>query len=71
MRFPHTPVGQKSRFRYNQGQTLVFGTCRFWPARFVDGMAVRPSVRGGIRLTIRTKRDDERLLDVLGSLGGV
>jgi histidinol-phosphate/aromatic aminotransferase/cobyric acid decarboxylase-like protein len=34
-------------------------------------MAVRPSVRGGIRLTIRTKKDDERLLNALGSLGGV
>jgi len=25
------PVGEKSRFRYNQGQTLEFGTCRFSP----------------------------------------
>jgi len=33
-------------------------------------MAVRP-VRGGIRLTIRTKKDDERLLNALGSSGGV
>ena len=35
-----------------------------------QGMAVRP-VRGGIRLTIRTEKDDERLLDALGSLHGV
>ena len=31
------------------------------------GLAVRP-VRGGIRLTIRTREDDERLLHALGSL---
>jgi histidinol-phosphate/aromatic aminotransferase/cobyric acid decarboxylase-like protein len=35
-----------------------------------QGMAVRP-VRGGIRLTIRTEKDDERLLHALGSLRGV
>jgi histidinol-phosphate aminotransferase len=34
------------------------------------GMAVRP-VPGGIRLTIRTVKDDERLLDALGSLHGL
>ena len=34
------------------------------------GMAVRP-VPGGIRLTIRTEKDDERLLDALGSLHGL
>jgi histidinol-phosphate/aromatic aminotransferase/cobyric acid decarboxylase-like protein len=33
-------------------------------------MAVRP-VRGGIRVTIRTKEDDERLLDALGSSHGL
>jgi histidinol-phosphate aminotransferase len=31
------------------------------------GLAVRP-VRGGIRITIRTNEEDERLLDALGSL---
>jgi len=34
------------------------------------GMAVRP-VRGGIRITIRTERDDELLLDALGSSHGL
>jgi hypothetical protein len=31
-------VGRKTRFRYNQGQTLVFGTCRFRRVRFVYGL---------------------------------
>jgi histidinol-phosphate aminotransferase len=35
-----------------------------------QGLAVRP-VRGGIRITIRTSKDDERLLDALASLHGV
>jgi histidinol-phosphate aminotransferase len=35
-----------------------------------QGLAVRP-VRGGIRLTIRTREEDERLLDALGSLHGL
>src|SRR3954447_6408352 len=35
-----------------------------------QGLAVRP-VRGGIRITIRTAKDDERLLDALGSLHGL
>jgi histidinol-phosphate aminotransferase len=34
------------------------------------GLAVRP-VRGGIRITIRTNEEDERLLDALGSSHGV
>src|SRR3954453_3166943 len=34
------------------------------------GFAVRP-VRGGIRITIRTNEEDERLLDALGSSHGV
>jgi histidinol-phosphate aminotransferase len=34
------------------------------------GLAVRP-VRGGIRITIRTNEEDERLLDALGSLHGL
>src|SRR4051795_7881228 len=34
------------------------------------GLAVRP-VRGGIRITIRTNEEDERLLDALGSSRGV
>jgi histidinol-phosphate aminotransferase len=33
------------------------------------GLAVRP-VRGGIRITIRTRKDDERLLDALASTHG-
>jgi histidinol-phosphate aminotransferase len=44
---------------------------RGWYDRLLEhGLAVRP-VRGGIRITIRTNEDDERLLDVLGSLHGV
>jgi histidinol-phosphate aminotransferase len=35
-----------------------------------QGLAVRP-VRGGIRLTIRTNEEDERLLDALGSAHGL
>jgi histidinol-phosphate aminotransferase len=35
-----------------------------------EGLAVRP-VRGGIRITIRTPEDDERLLDALASRRGV
>ena len=35
-----------------------------------QGLAVRP-VRGGIRITIRTPKDDERLLDALASRHGV
>jgi histidinol-phosphate aminotransferase len=35
-----------------------------------QGLAVRP-VRGGIRITIRTREDDERLLDALASSHGV
>jgi len=35
-----------------------------------QGLAVRP-VRGGIRITIRTSKDDERLLDALASPHGV
>jgi histidinol-phosphate aminotransferase len=35
-----------------------------------SGYAVRP-VRGGVRITIRTNEEDERLLDALGSLHGV
>jgi histidinol-phosphate aminotransferase len=34
------------------------------------GLAVRP-VRGGIRITIRTNEEDDRLLDALGSAHGV
>jgi histidinol-phosphate aminotransferase len=34
------------------------------------GLAVRP-VRGGIRITVRTPKDDERLLDALASSHGV
>ncbi len=34
-----------------------------------QGLAVRP-VRGGIRITIRTQKDDERLLDALASAHG-
>jgi histidinol-phosphate aminotransferase len=35
-----------------------------------QGLAVRP-VRGGIRITVRTPKDDEHLLDALASLHGV
>jgi len=38
-----------------------------YDALLEKGLAVRP-VRGGIRITIRTNEEDERLLDALGSL---